>query len=321
MIAAVYRRNGASDVLSVEDVEVPAPGPGEVRVRLRVAGVNPTDWKARSRTPPGQPFQVPGQDGAGEVDAVGQGVDPGRVGERVWVWFAAARGRRWGTAAQWTVVPSRQAVRLPADVSYDVGAGLGIPAMTAWWCVRGDGPVAGRAVLVAGGGGAVGNAAVALAVRAGALVIATAGSPATAERARAAGAAVVVDRHDPDVVQQVRAAAPDGIHRVVEQALGANLRLDLAVCAPSATVVTYADDALSTRVLPLMTANVTLRFLLVYGLPDTVLDAAAAGVAGALADGALLPMPVVRLPLAEVAAAHDLSERGAPGKVLLELPA
>lgn len=320
MIAAVYRANGDSDVLSVEQVELPVAGPGEVRVRLRVAGVNPTDWKARRARPPAQPFQVPGQDGAGDVDAVGPGVDPRRVGERVWVWFAAAPGRRWGTAAQWTVVPSGQAVRLPDDVGYEVGAGVGIPAMTAWHCVFADGPVEGQSLLVAGGGGAVGHAAVALASRAGARVIATAGTPASAARARSAGAHAVVDRHAPDVAAQVRAAAPGGITRVVEQALGANLELDLAVCAPHAAVWTYADDELRTRVLPLMAANLTLRFVLVYGLSDGSLQAAAAGVRDALAAGALPSMPVLRFRLDEVAEAHDLVEAGASGKVVLDLP-
>ncbi len=156
MLAAVYRRPGGADVLSVEEVQTPEPGPGEVRVRLRVAGVNPTDWKSRTRTPP-EGFQVPGQDGAGEVDAVGPGVDPGRVGERVWVWFAAARGRRWGTAAQWTVVSARQAVPLPDGVPLELGAGLGIPAMTAHQCLFVDGPLDGATVLVAGGAGASGT--------------------------------------------------------------------------------------------------------------------------------------------------------------------
>ena len=320
MLAAVYRSPGDSDVLTVEDLPPLAPGPGEVRVRLRVAGVNPTDWKSRRRTPP-DGLQVPGQDGAGDILAVGEGVDTSRVGERVWVWFAAARGRRWGTAAQETVVPARQAVRLPDEVSYDAGAGLGIPAMTAWHCLFADGPLAGRTVLVAGGGGAVGNAAVALASRGGAHVITTVGSPDRAELARRAGADVVVDRHADDLAEQVRRAAPDGVARIVELALGANLRLDLAVLAPHAVVSVYADDPV--RDLPvrdLMVANATLAFVLIYGLADRDLDAAVAGVGAALAEGALPPLPAVRFPLAEVAAAHDAVQAGAPGKVLLDLP-
>jgi len=189
VLAAVYRSPGPADVLSVEQLDAPRPGPGEVRVRLRVAGINPTDGKLRLRTQP-DGLQVPGQDGAGDVVEVGEGVDPARVGQRVWVWFAAARGRTWGTCAQETVVPARQAVPLPDGVSYDLGAGLGIPAMTAWHCLYADGPLDGRTVLVAGGGGAVGNAAVALARRGGARVVTTT-SPAKAHLADAAGAHVV----------------------------------------------------------------------------------------------------------------------------------
>ena len=320
MRAAVYRATGASDVLSVEQVPVPEPGPGEVRVRLRVAGVNPTDWKSRTNATPAGEFQVPGQDGAGDVDAVGPGVDPSRVGERVWVWFAAARGRQWGSAAQWTVVPARQAVPLPDGVSYDVGAGLGIPAMTAWHCLFADGPLDGRPVLVAAGAGAVGNVAVALARRGGAHVVATASTPEKAELARAAGAHAVVDYRAADAAEQVRAAAPDGVERIVEMALGANLALDLAVAAPRAVVSTYADDLLSTSTRPLMVANLTLAFVLVYGLTDEALDAAVVGVRDALAAGDLRPLPTTRFPLERIAQAHDAVQGGTLGKVLVDLP-
>lgn len=319
MLAAVYRTTGGSEVLSVEQVQTPQPGPGEVRVRLRVAGVNPTDWKMRTTASP-DGLQVPGQDGAGEVDAVGEGVDPARVGERVWVWFAAAKGRRWGTAAQWTVVPSRQAVTLPDGVSYDLGAGLGIPAMTAWHCLFSGGPLDGRDVLVAGGAGAVGNAAVALARRGGARVVATVSDDEKAALARAAGAHAVVRYRDADAAEQVRAVATGGVHRMVEVALGANIDLDLAVAAPHAVVSTYADGELRVEVRPLMIANLTLQFVLVYGLADADLDAAVAGVSAAVAAGELPGLPVTRFPLAQVAAAHDAVQSGVLGKVLVDLP-
>lgn len=319
MLAALYRSPGSSDVLSVEEVDAPPVGPGEVRVRLRVAGVNPTDAKSRSTATPVE-FQVPGQDGAGDVVEVGPGVDPSRVGERVWVWFAAANGRRWGTDAQETVVPARQAVPLPDTASYDLGAGLGIPAMTAWHCLYAGGPLTGRTVLVAGGSGAVGNAAVALARRGGARVITTT-SPAKAAWAEAAGAHVVLDRHAPDLAEQVRAAAPDGVHRVVEVALGANLALDRAVLAPHGVVSTYADDPLhDVPVRPLMLLNATLAFVLIYGVADPDLDAAVAGVSEAVAAGDLPALPVVRHPLSAVAAAQDEVLAGAAGKVLLDIP-
>jgi len=321
VLAALYRRPGASDVLSVEEVAAPEPGPGEVAVRLRVAGVNPTDWKTRGRKQP-PTFQVPGQDGAGDVVAVGEGVDPGRVGERVWVWFAEAHGQ-WGTAAQGTVVPSRQAVTLPDSASYDLGAGLGIPAMTAWHCLFADGPLHGRTVLVAGGAGAVGNAAIALAAHGGARVVTTVGDDRSARLAQAAGAHAVVDRHGPDLTDRVLAAAPDGIDRIVEVALGANLALDLAVLRPRGVVSTYADDPV--RDLPvrdLMVANATLAFVLVYGIGDQALDDAVQGVSEAVAAQALPPLPAVRFPLHDVAAAHDaVQSGGVRGKVLIDLPA
>ena len=193
--------------------------------------------------------------------------------------------------------------------------------MTAWHCLFADGPLDGRTVLVAGGAGAVGNAAVALAARGGRPRADHGRRPEKAELARAAGAHVVLDRHEPDLAARVRAAAPDGVDRVVEVALGANLALDLAVLAPRSTVSTYADDPLhDLPVRDLMVANATLAFVLVYGLTDADLDAAAAGVAGAVAEGALPALPTRRYPLAEVAAAHDAVQGGFPGKVLLDLP-
>lgn len=320
MLAATYRALGPSDVLIVADVVRPEPGPGEVRVRLRVAGVNPTDWKMRSGAPLSRAFQIPGQDGAGEIDAVGEGVAQARIGERVWVWFAAARGRQWGSAAQWTVVPARQAVLLPDAVSYDHGAGLGIPAMTAWHCLFADGPLDGCDVLVAGGAGAVGNVAIALARRAGARVVATTSGPAKTELALAAGAHAVVNYRLPDAADQVRAIVPDGVQRIIEVALGANLALDLAVAAPRAVVSTYADDDLHTSTRPLMVANLTLAFVLIYGLADEALDQAVAGVSAAVAAGDLPALPVTRFALSDIAAAHDAVQAGTIGKVLIDLP-
>jgi NADPH2:quinone reductase len=321
VLAAVYRTPGpASEVLSVEDLPRPEPGAGEVRVRLRLSGVNPTDWRQRVTTAP-QDFQIPGQDGAGVIDAVGEGVPPARVGQRVWVWFAAARGRRYGTAAQWTVVPSRQAVALPEGVSDETAAGLGIPAMTAWCCLFAEGDIAGRTVLVAGGGGAVGNAAVALAADAGATVVSTARSEGKRDLAQQAGAAVVVDPVRPEAVEQVRRAAPAGVDLVLEVALGANLGLDRAVLRQGGTVTTYATDRVpDLPVRDLMVLNATLRFFLIYGADDGLLDRAAAAVTDAAGRGLLGRLPVVRHPLQTVGQAHDAVEAGAPGKVLLEVP-
>ena len=322
MLAAYYSETGGSDVLTVDEVETPSPGPGEVRVALKVAGVNPTDWKARAGATGSLPFdfQVPGQDGAGVIDAVGDGVDEARVGERVWVYFAGWQ-RRWGTAAEFSVVPTEQAVPLPAGASFDLGASLGIPALTAYHCLRADGPIDGASVLVAGGAGAVGHAAIELGKWSGAKVIATVSGPEKGELARSAGADAVVNYRDDDAADQIRAAAPDGVSRIVELALGPNLELDLAVAAPYAVISTYAADV-QTATVPvraLMTPNLLLRFVLVYTIPRPALLAAVDGVSQALAAGALTPLPLHRFPLAEAGAAHDAVEGGAVGKVVIDL--
>jgi NADPH:quinone reductase len=323
MKAALYERHGASqEVLRVEDVERPEPGPGQVRVRVEASGVNPTDWKSRSgATPrPIDSFQIPHQDGAGVIDAVGGGVDPGRIGQRVWLWLAAA-GNRWGTAAQWTVVPEERAVPLPDGVSAELGASLGVPAMTAHRCLFADGPIEGKTVLVAGGAGAVGHFAIELAKWADARVISTVSGPQKAELAAKAGADLVVNYREPDAADQISSfAGAAGVEHVVEVALGANLQLDLAVAAqPEARIVCYAAEA-DDPVLPVracMNANIVLRFVLLYRFPPEALSQAARDITAALAEGALTELPVVKFPLDEIAAAHEAVERGTLGKVLV----
>jgi NADPH:quinone reductase len=322
MRAARYDRYGpAADVLQVEEIERPEPGPGEVRVRLQVSGINPTDWKSRAgATPrPIDGFQIPHHDGAGVIDMVGEGVDPARTGERVWIWLAAST-RRWGTAAEWTVLPERQAARLPDGSSAELGASLGVPAMTAHRCLFADGPLDGQTVLVAGGAGAVGHFAIELAKHAGARVITTVSGPQKAELAAKAGPDHVVNYRDADAADQIRALGPP-VDRVIEVALGANLELDLAVTRPHASIVTYAaepaDPELPVRAC--MTANLTLRFVLLYGVPPVALDQAASDITSALADGALTELPVTRFALDDVVAAQDAVEAGTLGKVVIDL--
>ncbi|HWF81716.1 MAG TPA: NADPH:quinone reductase [Streptosporangiaceae bacterium] len=319
MRAAVYEEIGASaDVLRVTDVPTPEPGPGEVRVRIEYSGVNPTDWKSRSglTARPIDGFQIPHHDGAGVIDAVGDGVDAGRVGQRVWTWLAAA-GRKWGTAAQWSVVPDRQAVALPDGISGELAASLGVPAMTAHRCLFAGGPVRGRTVLVAGGAGAVGHFAIELAKHAGARVVTTVSGPEKAELATKAGADLVVNYREPGAADAIKAFGP--VHRVIELSLDANLGLDLAVLEPNSEIITYASTA-AEPALPVracMNANVVLRFVLLYGVPPEALDQAAADITAALRDGALSELPVHRYDLADVVAAQDAVQAGAVGKVLI----
>ncbi len=323
MKAALYDRFGAArEVLRFEEVDRPEPGPGEVSVKVHLSGINPTDWKSRSGATPRaiDGFQIPHHDGAGVIDAVGEGVDPARIGQRVWLWMAAA-GRRWGTAAEWTVVPERNAVPLPPGVSAELGASLGVPAITAHRCLFADGPIDGKTVLVAGGAGAVGHFAIELAKHAGARVVATVSGPQKAELAAKAGADLAVNYREPDAADQISSfAGQGGVDHVVELALGANLQLDLAVIArPDARIVCYAAEA-SDPVVPVracMNANVILRFVLLYGVPQEALEQAAADITAALADGALTELPVTTFPLDEIAAAQDAVEAGAVGKVLV----
>lgn len=321
MRAALYERTGpAAEVLSVREVDRPEPGPGEVRVRVHLSGVNPTDVKSRAGTTP-RPidrFQIPDHDGAGVIDAVGPGVDAGRIGERVWLWFAAIR--RWGTCAEWTVIPSHQAVALPEGVSDELGASLGVPAMTAHHCLFADGPIGGKVVLVSGGAGAVGNFAVQLAHDAGAQVITTVSSPEKAELASAAGADHVIDYTACDVAEEVHKLCPR-VDRVVEVAIGANLGLDLELAGPQTVVVSYAAGS-EDPVLPVrsaMSANVTLRFVLLYGVPQAELLAASDAIATALAARALRPLPIHRFALDDVVAAQEAVEAHSPGKVVVEV--
>jgi NADPH2:quinone reductase len=322
MLAAVYDAAAGDDSLQLRELEIPEPAAGEVRVRVTVSGVNPTDWKAvrRGRGMP-DGLTVPNQDGAGVIEAVGEGVDPARVGERVWIFFAAWQ-RRWGTAAPFCVVGADQAVRLPDGASDELGASLGIPALTAWQCLFADGPLDGATVLVAGGAGAVGHAAIELAHHHGARVIATASSDAKLALASAAGADAVVNYRDEDAGEQLRALAPGGVDRVVEVSLARNLELDLGLAADHAVISAYADDGggeVTLAIMPLVFANVVLRFVLVYTITSAQLRAAVDGVSAAVAAGALTTLPLHRFGLAQIREAHAAVESGAVGKVLIDL--
>jgi len=336
--AIVHTEPGAAEVLRLVERPVPEPGAGEVRVRVHASGVNPTDWKARRRgRGDGElafPEVVPNQDGAGVVDAVGPGVHPRRVGERVWLWEAAWE-RADGTAQELVVLPERQAVPLPDGASLELGASLGIPALTAHRCltvarcaphVLARGALDGRTVLVAGGAGAVGHAAIQLAGWAGARVLATVSSGEKERLAIAAGADHVVNYRSESAVEDVRALAPDGVDVIVEVAPSANAALDAAVVAPGGTVAVYAveDGDLALGAWPLMLRNVRYEFVLVYTVPSAAKDQAVADVSASVADGALpvgeeAGLPLHRFPLERTGEAHDAVERGAVGKVLIDL--
>lgn len=341
MKAIVHREFGSADALELVDRPVPEPGPGEVRVRVHVSGVNPTDWKNRSgRSAAGMQAadeMVPNQDGAGVVDAIGAGVEGLAVGDRVWLYLAAHTRPHSGTAQQFTVVPRGHVVPLPDSASFEVGASLGVPAVTAHRAltINESGPsrlspdaLAGRTVLVAGGAGAVGHAAIQLARWAGARVITTVSSPAKAALATAAGADLVIDYRTEDVVARVREFAPDLVDTIVEVSPAANTGIDADVLAPNGAVAVYATDGGREAVFDVarfFAKNARVQFILLYTLAPHLLAAAADDIVAALRDGALhvgeeAGLPVHRFTLEETGAAHRAVEEGVVGKALISLP-
>ena len=337
MRAITYTQPGGPDVLQLTDRPVPEPGPGEVRVRVAFSGVNPTDWKSRRTAQPGPDGQVPNQDGSGTVEAVGQGVDPAIVGQRVWIWEAAWQ-RPWGTAAEFTVVPARHVVLLGADPSFELGAALGIPFLTAHRCLTvaeslpdrlGAGALTGHTVLVQGGAGAVGNAAIQLARWSDATVIATVSSPQKAQLAAAAGADHVVNYKEQDVVAEVRKVAPKGVDAIVEVSAAVNAGIDAQVIGLHGAVAMYADDGGAEVTVPVraqMIPNARWQFVLVYTEPERAKVLAIEDVATAVADGAVrvgedAGLPLHVHPLAETAQAHEAVRQGAVGKVLIDVTA
>jgi NADPH:quinone reductase len=336
--AITYTETGGPEVLKLIERPEPKPGPGEVLVRVAVSGVNPTDWKSRRGDRPGQPLAfpevVPNQDGAGTIVAVGDGVAPERVGERVWLW-EAARDRANGTAQELVALPASHAVPLPESASFELGASIGIPALTAHRCLTvgvdaraalGPGVLDGRTVLVAGGAGAVGHAAIELAAWSGANVVTTVSSPEKGLLAEAAGADHVVNYREPGSVNAIRGAAPEGVNLIVEVAPATNAELDAATIAPNGTIANYASepDDLSIPIRRAMTANTRFQFVLVYTMPEmakeqAIKDVQDAVAAGVLRSGAEAGLPLHRFPLDKTGDAHAAVEANAVGKVLIDV--
>jgi NADPH:quinone reductase len=324
----------------LSSARVPEVGRGQVRVRIAVSGVNPTDWKARQGSASGIQLptpQVPNQDGAGIVDAIGAEVSAVAVGQRVWVWQAAWQ-RADGTAQEYVVLPERQVVPLPDKASFDVGASVGIPALTAHLALTtsdsgpsrlNPGALAGRTGLVTGGAGAVGHAAIQLAGWAGAAVITTVSGEEKAELARRAGADHVINFREEDVAARVDAVAPHGVDMIVDVNANANIAIDMRVVATGGTVAIYAGDerdAVTIPIRPSMTKNIRFQFILTYTTTAEQKQNGVTGVADAIADGAFAVgadagLPITRFPLADTAQAHRAVEEGAIGKVLVDVAA
>jgi NADPH:quinone reductase len=338
--AIVYERTGPSSVLALQDKPMTSPGPGQVRVRVVVSGVNPTDWKSRAGSGTGNKLKepkVPNQDGAGVIDELGPGVTGLSIGDRVWLWDVAWGGNE-GTAQEYVVLPAAQAVTLPDTESFDTGASLGIPALTAHRALTANqngptrlspGSLEGQVVLVTGGAGAVGHAAIQLARWAGATVITTVSGEEKGELARQAGAHCVINYRTADVAQTLYQAAPGGVDTIVDVNAPANIGTDLEVLKPGGTISIYAaapGESLAIPIRESMAKNVQYQFVLTYTVTDEQKKAAVASVTDALNARALRVgnehgLPLIRFPLEETAAAHDAVEQGSVGKVLIDVSA
>ena len=317
MKAVWYERTGAApEVLAFGDLPTPVAGPGEVRVRLEASGVNPADVGRRAGSYRAMEFPrvIPNSDGAGIIDQVGDGVSRLHLGERVWLFNGQRNGRAFGTAAEYISLAEPLVTPLPDDVSFAAGATLGIPCMTAWCCLFGDGPVAGQTVLVTGGAGAVGHYAVQLAKWGGARVIATVSTEAKAEQARIAGADLVINYRTEDVVARAMAfTGQRGVDRVIDVDFGGNIATTLKLMAMNSTIALYATNGNRSPVLPmrdLMEKCIAVRALVLFALPPSLLAAAQADILRWLASGTRTHNIAAQFALSETAQAHLAVEKG-----------
>jgi len=323
MRAAYYEKNGtAKGVLHVGEVETPKPGPGEVRIKLKTSGVNPSDVKNRAGTTRKIAFPrvIPQSDGAGEIDMVGEGVAKSRVGERVWIWNGQWK-RPSGTAAEYIVLPTDQAVKLPPAIGFEAGACLGIPALTAWHAIDIAGAKSGATLLIAGGAGAVAHYAIQFAKARGAFVLTTVSSPEKAKVAREAGADVAIDYKTENVGQRVMALTKGGVDAVIEMDLTANAALLPAVLRPRGTLVVYGTGPqVQFPGSFCLVNNITVKFLLVYELTADERTRAIADITRMLESNALKHNVAQTYPLAEIVAAHEAVESGkVAGNVVVTL--
>ena len=327
MRAAWFDKFGAAqDVLQLGELDTPVAGPGEVLVRLHASGVNPSDVKKRAGSFPNlldEGFVIPNSDGAGVIERVGDGIDKNRIGECVWI-YQAQFARRFGTAAQYVAIDASRAPKLPDATSFEVGACLGIPAMTAHRCVFADGDVSGQNVLVTGGAGRVGNFALQWASQAGANVIATASNDGDRSACEAAGARQVVNHRDDDALGAIMVATGGKpVDRIVDVEFGANLPLSIEVLRVGGTIATYSSTQVSEPKLPfypMMYKDITVRMVIVYAMPETAKEAAVADINKAMSAGALQHRIAHTMPLANIVKANEIIEQGSiRGAVVLTI--
>lgn len=328
MKAAWYSQPGSPEqVLQIGEMDTPVPSLGEVRVRLQASGVNPSDVKKRAGAQPAalEPGDViPHSDGAGVIDAVGPNIPETRIGERVWV-YQAQYQRRFGTAAEYVVLPANRVARLPDNTSFNVGACMGIPAMTAHRSVFADGPVQGQTILITGGSGRVGHYAIQWAKWAGATVISTAGGDERIALAKSAGADHVFNYRSDNIVQAVNDLTNGvGVDRIVDVEFGKNLGTSIDVLKANGVIATYSSSQAAEPTIPfypMMFKNITLRMVLVYNMPEAAKQRAIDEITIILHEELFQHRIANTVALKDIAKAHHAIEAGSvPGCVVVEIP-
>jgi NADPH2:quinone reductase len=327
MQAAWFEKFGAAaDVLTVGEIETPSPQPGEVLVRLACSGINPSDVKKRAGSFPNlldEGLVIPNSDGAGVIEAVGDGVAESRIGERVWV-YQAQFARRFGTAAEYVAIDAERAPKLADAASFEEGACLGIPVMTAHRCVFADGSVRGKTILITGGAGRVGHYAIQLASQAGARVIATASNSADSHASTLAGADEVVNHRDDNWGNQVLSVTGgDLLDRVIDVEFGANLPTVVPIIRTGGTIATYSSTQVPEPTLPffqMMYKDLTIRTIIVYAMPESAKQDAIGDIEVALSNDRLQHRIDSTLPLDDIVRGNELIESGERrGAVLLTM--
>ena len=326
MRAAWFDRYGsAADVIRIGDLDTPKPGVGEVLIRMQRSAVNPSDVKKRAGAFPNlldDGLVIPHSDGSGVIEAVGEQINPARIGERVWT-YQAQYGRRLGSAAEYLSIDGDRAVPLPDNVSFDIGACLGIPAMTAHRCVFADGPVDGQTLLITGGAGRVGFYAIQFASQAGARVVATASSAADRETCLQAGAEAVVNHRKDNWSAEVFAFTGKPVDRVIDVEFGANLPEVLKLIRTGGVIATYSSTQVREPQLPflqMMFMDLTIRMVIVYAMPEAAKQQAIDTITEALQKDRLSHRVAIVVDLNETARAHEIIESGeSRGCVLVSL--
>jgi len=327
MRAAWFDKFGsAQEVLQVGSLETPTAGSGEVLVRLHTSAINPSDVKKRAGSFPDLldgGYVIPNSDGAGIIEAVGEGVDSKRIGERVWV-YQAQFARRFGTAAECVAVESARAAILPDNVDFDIGACLGIPAMTAHRCVFADGDVSGQTLLITGGAGRVGQYAVQWASQAGANVIASASNEEDVAACTRAGAHHIVNHRSENFLETtLDATGGQPVDRIVDVEFGANLPITTELLRVGGAIATYSSTQVPEPKLPffkMMYKDITLRFVIVYAMPESAKQHAIADIVRALRADQLQHQVAASMPLDEIASGNELVEQGSiRGAVILNI--